>query len=445
MTALSVIIPFYDERAFLRGALNSVFSQRVEAMQVIVVNDNPDMFSPADMTELAGDRVELVQHRRNLGLSAARNSGLARARGRFVAFLDADDFYVGSGLARQFARADETGADITHAQTYYSRPGNPATRLLPRDEALFSEPVCTHGLLDAERAQFIVSSWSSIYRRDFLARNDLRFDAEQTRFEDRLFVLQTVTRAEKIAFLGHPTRVWRGRAGSISVAPPSPETDLLKVQLLEKCLAHIRAEVAANRLPPRILKRELFNTVSRLIWDMQVIDAICRDSDRAGLGARIVALLGQDRFGQAILDDEVLRAWFTLHPQSGTGTDASLLAPADRLALLAQWQAQSADFAAARGYAPALEPALAALAARDWRPPTGIALDWLRDLVDIAGQTGAALPETPRSAAPHDRPHAAEMTLTVRLRPWAARLARRLSIRQSGAISPAARRAWKSR
>jgi len=136
----------------------------------------------------------------------------------------------------------------------------------------------------------------------------LEFDAEQTRFEDRLFVLDTVTQARSITFTGHAARVWRRRAGSISVVQSTPETHLLQVQLLEKCLGLIRAKVAGGFLRPVFEKRELFNTVSRLIWDMDLVETVNHSDDPqyGDLAARVVRLLGSDSFGHAIFDDNTL-------------------------------------------------------------------------------------------------------------------------------------------
>ncbi len=307
---LSVIVPFYDETIYLRNALNSIIDQRIDGLQIIVVNDNPEVFSGADMAALgvSGD-IDLIQHPRNLGLSAARNSGLAQARGKYIGFLDSDDFYTLGGLAHQLKSAQDSGADITHAQTYFTHLGSSAARILPRDAAYFATPRTANGLKHAEEAQFIASSWSSLYDRAFLTRNNLSFDTAQTRFEDRLFVLHTITQAEKIAFTGQPNRVWRGRAGSISVTATTPETHLLQLQLLEKCQSHMRARVAAGHLKLQHEKRELFNTVSRLIWDLDLIDAINRADDPAyqDMAARIPALLGDARFGHAIFDDPILK------------------------------------------------------------------------------------------------------------------------------------------
>ncbi|WP_417242553.1 glycosyltransferase family 2 protein [Celeribacter sp.] len=311
MIPLTVIVPFYNETAFLHAALTSIQSQRIEGVEIIVVNDNPEAFSPADLARLtAGFNVTVLHHDQNSGLSAARNTGLAVARGTYIGFLDADDYYTTRGLERQFAYAMQTRADMVHACCYLGTAGSAETQILPRDKLLHLKQRVTRGLKGGEEAQFIVSSWSSLYSRAFLAEFDLAFDTEQRKFEDRLFVLDCVTRARSIAYLGEPVRVWRRRAGSISVTSEGFETHRLQVQLIEKCMGLVRARVADRSLPKRYQKRELFNTVSRLIWDMDVIRALVEnryDVAYAELGQRIAALLGDDRFGNAVFDDAMVR------------------------------------------------------------------------------------------------------------------------------------------
>jgi glycosyltransferase involved in cell wall biosynthesis len=316
---IAVIVPFYDETAFIGLALNSILAQGIPNTDIIVVNDNPEKFSEDAFARMGvPSSVRILHHPKNLGLSAARNTGIVATEARRIAFLDADDYYLAEGLAAQLAFSEQSGADVTHANCCLSNIGSPALTLLGRDKTLFTEQKVGAGLKGVEHAQFITSSWSSIYRRDFLTARGLGFDEEQVKFEDRLFVLQTVTAAERIACLGKPVRVWRRRSGSISVTKPDFYIHQLQVQLLEKCMAHMRAHAALPDVPPRFLRREVFNTVSRLIWDLDLLplvanaDALGADGDTevegyADLGRRITALLGDDRFGQQIFDDPVVK------------------------------------------------------------------------------------------------------------------------------------------
>ncbi len=87
---VSVIIPCYQQAHFLAQAIDSVLAQNFGAIEIIVVNDG----SPDDTAQVAacyGDQIR-YHHQANQGLSAARNTGLRLATGRFIHFLDSDDF-----------------------------------------------------------------------------------------------------------------------------------------------------------------------------------------------------------------------------------------------------------------------------------------------------------------------------------------------------------------
>lgn len=87
----SVVIPTYNRRALLAAALDSVWSQTFTAFEVIVVDDGSSDGTSEFLLSLAG-RLQFLSQR-NLGPGAARNRGLERARGRYVAFLDSDDLW----------------------------------------------------------------------------------------------------------------------------------------------------------------------------------------------------------------------------------------------------------------------------------------------------------------------------------------------------------------
>ena len=95
---LSVIIPVYNAQSYLDGCLKSVFEQRVDDLEVLLIDDGSTDQSGTICDEYAKRHPEQISvvHQTNRGLSAARNAGLDRASGDVITFLDADD-RVGTG------------------------------------------------------------------------------------------------------------------------------------------------------------------------------------------------------------------------------------------------------------------------------------------------------------------------------------------------------------
>ncbi|WP_083919192.1 glycosyltransferase family 2 protein [Methylosinus sp. LW4] len=112
--SVSVIIPFYNSSSTLRRALTSVYCQSIQVIEVIVVND----CSSNKETELALSiiadfaRVRVIHHNRNMGPSAARNSGIREAVGSFIALLDSDDFWMEDKLRICLSTMNNLGVDF---------------------------------------------------------------------------------------------------------------------------------------------------------------------------------------------------------------------------------------------------------------------------------------------------------------------------------------------
>jgi glycosyltransferase involved in cell wall biosynthesis len=111
---VSVIIPTYNRAVLVREAVTSVLAQTYRDFEVLVVDDG----STDDTTAaLAGyQEIQVHRHRRRRGVAAARNTGLAAARGEWLAFLDSDDLWLPDKLARQMAHL-ENQPDLLVSQT----------------------------------------------------------------------------------------------------------------------------------------------------------------------------------------------------------------------------------------------------------------------------------------------------------------------------------------
>ena len=100
---VSVVITTYNQAAFIAQTLDSVFAQTYESYEVIVIDDGSSDDTPARI-EPFEPRITYVRQK-NLGVAGARNAGIIRARGEFIAFLDGDDLWEPDKLAVQVAAA----------------------------------------------------------------------------------------------------------------------------------------------------------------------------------------------------------------------------------------------------------------------------------------------------------------------------------------------------
>jgi glycosyltransferase involved in cell wall biosynthesis len=99
MPEISVIIPAYNAAAFLPCAISSVLGQTFSDLEIIVIDDG-STDNTKEVVFPFGSRIQYLQTR-NLGPSAARNLGIARSTGRYIAFLDADDWWLPNKLEVQ--------------------------------------------------------------------------------------------------------------------------------------------------------------------------------------------------------------------------------------------------------------------------------------------------------------------------------------------------------
>lgn len=114
-TTISCIVPVYNGAAYIGEALNSILGQTLRPFEVIVVDDG----STDSTAEIVAEYHQTVSYvyQENAGPAAARNRGIALARGDFLAFLDADDVWHPEKLARQASRFQAV-PDLEYCLTY---------------------------------------------------------------------------------------------------------------------------------------------------------------------------------------------------------------------------------------------------------------------------------------------------------------------------------------
>ena len=132
MILVSVIIPYYNAARTLGRAIDSALAQDVP-LEVLVIDDGSPESPDSVLRLYKGDpRVKLIRQEKNSGVAAARNEGVRQARGRYVAFLDADDWWAPDKLRKQLALAKKTGAVLICTGRELMKPdGTSAGRSIP--------------------------------------------------------------------------------------------------------------------------------------------------------------------------------------------------------------------------------------------------------------------------------------------------------------------------
>ncbi len=118
MPLVSICIPAYNADKFISKALSSVREQSFTDWEIIIVEDGSKDNTEKMVTEIADkiqQPVHFHRHEKNMGLPATRNSGIKKAAGKYVALLDADDYWKSNHLESILALFEKDNADIVHS------------------------------------------------------------------------------------------------------------------------------------------------------------------------------------------------------------------------------------------------------------------------------------------------------------------------------------------
>ena len=120
---VSVIVPVYNVENYLRQCLNSITGQTLKNIEIICVDDSSTDGSKRILEEYAkkDERVKIITQP-NKGAGAARNNGLSVAKGKYLSFLDSDDFFEPDMLEHAYNKAEEDCADfvVFKSDQYYT-------------------------------------------------------------------------------------------------------------------------------------------------------------------------------------------------------------------------------------------------------------------------------------------------------------------------------------
>ncbi len=216
---VSVIVPVYNVENYLRECLQSLVDQTLAEIEILVINDGSPDNSQAIIDEFAAAHPDRIRPfvKENGGLSDARNFGLARARGDFIAFVDSDDYVAPDMMEKLYNAAITDDADlvICDLTKFYHASKNRIKQI--------SHPVTSHteyGMSIFENPLILryASSYAcnKLFKRDIFLESSLRFPRNQW-FEDSAVVYNLLAQAKRIAAVKEELYFYRiNRPGAIT-------------------------------------------------------------------------------------------------------------------------------------------------------------------------------------------------------------------------------------
>ena len=193
MALISIIIPIYNTKtSLLKEALNSVLNQTLNDIEIIVIDDKSTINYEQELKEyIQNPKIILYKNDKNEGSGEARNKGLHIAKGEYIAFLDADDFYIDNNcLQKLYDIAKNTQQNIIGGKPFVKREETLEDLTWSYENA---EKLYTNKILNYSDVQICYGYWNYIYKRTFLIENNLYFN-NLKRFQDPLWLYDTLTK-----------------------------------------------------------------------------------------------------------------------------------------------------------------------------------------------------------------------------------------------------------
>lgn len=247
---ISVIVPIYQVENYLRQCLDSILTQTYRELELILVDDGSPDACPQICDEYAAKdtRVKVI-HKKNGGLSDARNAGIAAATGDYVMFVDGDDWLADKmDIACLAERAEESVADVisfSYSKIYEREQRAVACLGYAESMPLTLKTKGEQLQYLSRRGLYIASACNKLIRLRCLRENELFFAVGQTS-EDVVWCLKLMRACHSLDYLNRDVYRYRQREGSISQTLNTESCRQLAQHIAECAMLAQRAEPDAE-------------------------------------------------------------------------------------------------------------------------------------------------------------------------------------------------------
>lgn len=199
--AISLIIPIYNTEKYIKKCLNTVFNQTFEDIEYILINDNTPDNSVKIAQQIIEDHpskyIRFIHNEKNRGSAGVRNMGIEAAKGKYIIFIDSDDYVEPTMLEDMYNQAVNHNADIVISDYYINYLQK---QIYKKQLAPDNGKECAKWIMSGKLHS---SNSNKLIKRDLYITNNIRFIEGINMWEDMSTIPRVCFFAKKVAYLPH--------------------------------------------------------------------------------------------------------------------------------------------------------------------------------------------------------------------------------------------------
>lgn len=284
---ISVIIPVYNGSLFLERCLDSVLAQTLSDIEVICIDD----FSCDNSLEilkryaLQDTRLKYFVNEKNIGQGLTRNKGIDLASGKYIAFVDCDDWIENIMYERLYEKAVEYDYDLVCCNIVHDFPdGTSQSPIIPEIESLSLEFLIGEAIFPTDKLFSPNSPCDKIYKKEFIDKLELRFESERVfLYEDKFFNLSLLVAKPNFSYVPEVFYHYVIRHGSTMISYKKDFTNRYFAMNERIVNLLIKNQLMSDELDLR-LKKSLFDIIftfclNALVYNKKITGKIIDFSD----------------------------------------------------------------------------------------------------------------------------------------------------------------------
>lgn len=222
MPDISIIVPIYNAEKYIAKCVDSLVNQTKKELEFILINDGSTDNTEEIIKTYKDKRIKYYKNK-NQGIGKTRNFGISKSTGKYIMFLDSDDYLSKNACQKMYEKILESNSDLVICDFYKVYDyGKTEEVKLPN----FSETNLK--IRPSIINEINLAPWNKIYKRELIIKNKIKF-IENLKYEDAPFVIEALSKAKKISKLNESLNYYVIHGNSETTVRDERCFDILKI------------------------------------------------------------------------------------------------------------------------------------------------------------------------------------------------------------------------